>query len=289
MKSIVNFLIFLAVAGGIYFGYKWFKSSDIASGLSDTPGKTYAVIVGVSDYKYLAPPSATNRNPPFDLNYCDDDARLVYNFFQSPEGGSVPAENMILLLDNQASTANVIGQMRKLFSKSTSKDRIVFFFSGHGSDGVFCPYDYDRTNVLSKSAIAAVFRESRAKTRLLFGDACHAGSMLKNASSTRAVPGAVSKTDDEQAGFAGFMASRSDQTSGEDANPNGTHHGFFTNYFVEGAKGKADKDNNRIVTISELYSYVRANLIRRTNGQQIPVTLGKFSDKMAFSYLPAVN
>lgn len=288
MKSTLNFLIFLAVAGGIYFGYKWFKSSDIISGLSDTPGTTYAVIVGVSDYKYLSSPSVTNRQPPFDLNYCDDDARLVYDFFQSPEGGSVPAENMILLLDNQANTSNVIGQMRKLFSKSTSKDRIVFYFSGHGSDGVFCPYDYDRTNVLSKGAIAAVFRESRAKTRLLFGDACHAGSMLKNASSTRAVPDSDSKIEDEQAGFAGFMASRSDQFSQEDSDPNGTHHGFFTNYFVEGAKGKADKDNNRIVTINELYSYVRANLIRKTNGKQVPVTLGKFSDKMAFSYLPKI-
>lgn len=287
MKSIINFLIFLAVAGGIYFGYKWLKSSDIVSGLSEVSGTTYAVIVGVSDYKYLSPPSATNRQPPFDLNYCDDDARLVYDFFQSPEGGSVHVENMILLVDNQASTANVINQMRKLFSKSTSKDRIVFYFSGHGSDGVFCPYDYDNTNTLSKSAIAAIFRESRAKTRLLFGDACHAGSMLKNAASIRAIPN--SKIEDEQAGFAGFMASRSDQFSQEDSDPNGTHHGFFTNYFVEGAKGKADKDNDRIVTISELYSYVRTNLIKTTNGKQVPVTLGKFSDKMAFSYLPPIN
>jgi uncharacterized caspase-like protein len=282
MKSAINLLTFLAVAGGIYFGYKWFKSSDIAS----APGTTYAVIVGVSDYKYLLPPSPANRRPPFDLNYCDDDARLVYDFFRSPEGGSVPAENMVLLIDKQASAANVIGQMRKLFRRSTSKDRIIFYFSGHGSDGVFCPYDYNQSTALSKGVIAQVFRESHARTRFLFGDACHAGSMLKNAASTRAVPDSDNKIEDEQAGFAGFMASRSDQVSGEDSNPNGTHHGFFTNYFVEGAKGKADKDNNRIVTISELYAYVRSNLIRKTNGQQVPVTLGKFSDKMAFSYLP---
>src|SRR4051812_39638635 len=63
------------------------------------PGKTFALIVGISQFKGL----------PHDLwlQYPDADAKLFQAFLASPRGGSVPAGQTVLLLNEKATTANI--------------------------------------------------------------------------------------------------------------------------------------------------------------------------------------
>ena len=56
-------------------------------------GTSYAVIIGVSEYKYLHP-----------LKYADRDAYLFMDFLQSKAGGSLKDENVLLLVNDQART-----------------------------------------------------------------------------------------------------------------------------------------------------------------------------------------
>jgi hypothetical protein len=86
-------------------------------------GDTYAVIVGVSDYKYVKP-----------LSFADQDALLFKDFLQSKSGGSVKPDNIFLILDKDA-TASTQPRIRKWLTeikKLQKGDRVYFYFAGHG-------------------------------------------------------------------------------------------------------------------------------------------------------------
>lgn len=71
------------------------------------------------------------------LNSAVRDALSVYNFFLEKS----PAENIVLLTDRQATRSNIISQMSRIFTRATKDHIVVFYFSGHGMQGYFCPYD----------------------------------------------------------------------------------------------------------------------------------------------------
>src|SRR5690242_16776758 len=60
-------------------------------------GKTYALVVGISKYQKL-PTEAW-------LQYPDADAKVLSQHFASPRGGSIPADQMLVLTNDQATTA----------------------------------------------------------------------------------------------------------------------------------------------------------------------------------------
>ena len=281
MKNLVSIIIFVAVAGSIFFGYRWFKKSDEEV---KTEGQTYAVIVGISDYLRAGRPNQINN-----LRYCDDDAHLFYSFLKTPAGGSVPEANISLLIDNKASKANILEQLEKTFAKSGPDDRVIFYFAGHGNTGYFASYDIDltnpKTNLLHKD-IKEAFRKCRAKTRLCFADACKSGSM-KNEETKNEKSLPEKSFEDQESGLVVLMATRSYQNAGENVD---IVHGYFTKYLVDGLEGKADKNADQRVTIKEAYDYLFRNLsaLPKQNLDdkgQTPVIFGKYDPNMTISHL----
>jgi len=59
------------------------------------PGKTYALLIGISNYRY---------DPPGSLRYADKDAELFAQLLQTPRGGGLQAPADIRVLKNQAAT-----------------------------------------------------------------------------------------------------------------------------------------------------------------------------------------
>ena len=124
MKQVINILLFFLCIG------KMFAQTDSrgvnvtnAKDASVFNGNTYAVIVGVSDYKYVKP-----------LSFADQDALLFKEFLQSKSGGSVKPENIFLILDNDAN-ASTQPRIRKWLTeikKLQKGDRVYFYFAGHG-------------------------------------------------------------------------------------------------------------------------------------------------------------
>src|SRR5437764_11311776 len=86
-------------------------------------GNTYAVIIGVSNYKYIKP-----------LSFADQDALLFKEFLQSRAGGSIKPDNIFFAL-NQDANASTQPRVRKWLSetkKLQKGDRVYFYFAGHG-------------------------------------------------------------------------------------------------------------------------------------------------------------
>ncbi|MBD3351224.1 MAG: hypothetical protein GF364_07035, partial [Candidatus Lokiarchaeota archaeon] len=86
-----------------------------------TISEMYAVLAGISDY-----PGTIN-----DLSYCDDDVVDMRNFIISEYG--IPEENIITLLDSEATESAIENAITTQSAKMDSDDYLFFQYSGHGS------------------------------------------------------------------------------------------------------------------------------------------------------------
>ncbi|NJN34145.1 MAG: peptidase C14 caspase catalytic subunit p20, partial [Saprospiraceae bacterium] len=93
----------------------------------DAEVKIWAVVVGVGRYSTMPV-----------LKYSDDDAYQFFAFLKSPEGGALPDKQCRVLVDEDATRANILSTMRQVLLKADENDVVVFYFSGHGLEGSFC-------------------------------------------------------------------------------------------------------------------------------------------------------
>jgi uncharacterized caspase-like protein len=219
---------------------------------------TYAIVIGVADYKYIT-----------DLTFTVPDAKKVYTFLKSSAGGAVPSNHIRFLANENATKANIMKEMDYIFSFAKPQDRVIFYFSGHGASGLFCASDITNTgeNALWHDEVKDAFKKCKARTKLCIADACYAGS-IKGLKSSKPVQQKGPGLEDKSAGIAVIMASKSNQTSGEDAR---LKQGYFSYFMIQGLSGKSDSNRDKIVTIKELFTYVWKNVKSYSKGKQVPI------------------
>ncbi|MFM2267451.1 MAG: hypothetical protein RL757_892 [Bacteroidota bacterium] len=241
----------------------------------DPAVKVWAVIVGIE--RYTAMPN---------LKYSGDDAHYFHSFLRSPEGGALADEQVKVLIDEDATRANILQTMRQVLLRADENDVIVFYFSGHGLDGSFLPIDYDGfNNRLSHADVKNVLGESQAKYKICFADACHSGALLalkQGLTQQATIDKYYSAFKDVKGGLALFMSSKAEEYSLEDQS---LRSGIFSHYLIKGLKGGADSDKNKIVTIRELFDFVYKNVRTYTSGAQTPIISGNYDVNMPVSAL----
>lgn len=238
---------------------------------------TYAVVIGVADYKNMEVGNG-------DLTWTINDAYKVSQFLMSKEGGSVPKENIYVFLDEDANKADILYYSKKLFAKAKPGDRVIFYFSGHGAKGAFIPYDVDQSgnNVLYFTELKEVFRKANCETKLLIADACYSGSLRGGTgkSLTNNISKILNKTKKEAKNSKGkkqniavMLSCKDDQLSQEMGS---LKQGVFTYTLIKGLEGRADKNRNGKITVKELFYYVHDKTIAY-NPEQTPVLFGNFN------------
>lgn len=260
----------------IFYRIHWlYLLPGLLFGISTTafgqPPTTYAVIVGVADYQIL-----DYRNG--DLRFADRDAKQFAQFLASPAGGSTPARNIRLLTNKEAGKTAILTAMQ-LLRQARPQDRIIFFFSGHGMEGAFIPYDVQRNKpatLLTHSEVKAGFKASGAQTKLCIADACMSGSLKPG----RAASALGATNVPPNTSVATMLSSRSTQPSAESGK---LASGLFTYHLLAGLRGAADLDHNHSVTIRELYRYVAPRVKRGPPVGQAPVFTGKFPDTLSLA------
>lgn len=226
----------------------------------------FSVIVGISDYEgELA-----------DLRYADNDAKIFYNNLL--KAFPVETNNGVikLLLNESASCENIQSALKSVLSKASENDYVIFYFSGHGSSGNFCPSNYTQQQ-LSHDFVKFCFRQSKAKYKLCIADACYSGS-IGNSSNQYASQEAYIRLKDTKIGV--IMSSKSDQTSRETSE---LQQGIFSYFFIKGMRGAADLNNDTYVTVGELFLYTKQAVTQRSNGAQVPVVFGNNLYKIPIS------
>lgn len=233
--------------------------------------KIWAVVVGVGRY---------NSMPV--LKFSDDDAYHFYAFLKSPEGGALPDNQVKVLVDDDASRVNVLQTMRSTLLQADENDVVIFYFSGHGLEGSFLPFDYDgMNNKLYHSEIKSILEQSKARHKICVADACHSGSLLAAKTPVNDQLRTFYRAFEEsEGGTALIMSSKSTEYSLED---HGLRSGIFSHFLIKGLKGQADFDGNHIVTVKETFDYLYRNVREYTSNAQTPTISGKFDNNMPVS------
>ena len=73
------------------------------------------------------------------------------------------------------------------------------------------------------------------------------------------------------------MSSKSDETSLESS---GLRQGVFTHFLIRGMKGEADRNEDKIVNVQELYNFVYTNVREYTGNRQSPIIRGDYDRNM---------
>lgn len=215
----------------------------------------YVVSVGINDYRYIN-----------DQHLCKNDARIISDLFLNH------TSNVALLTDGDATKVNILHNLRTQFGRARKGDTVIFYFSGHGYDNGFCPYDMRNFNSagLSYAEIAEVMRSCNASKKIIMADACLSGGM-RQSGRTQSRPATGNNV-------MLFLSSRSNENSIETPF---MKNGFFTTYLNRGLRGAADTNRDRDITALELFNYVSSNVRKISNDEQHPVMWGKFDDNMS--------
>jgi uncharacterized caspase-like protein len=220
-------------------------------------GTLYAVVVGVSDYA---------EGP--DLKYCDSDASKIaamFDYYKQPH-------EIVLLKNGDATKSAILNQLSSLYSKAIEQDIVLFYFGGHGGKGFFCPYDANRSTLITYEDIRKLLIVCKARRQLLIADACYSGAIRTS------TPDSSAKHDSGKE-LLFFLSSRTSQMSRELPAIKG---GVFTYFLLQGLRGGADSNRDRLITAKELFDFVSPKVKEGTKGQQVPVMWGNFSDQMVF-------
>ncbi|MCM1006294.1 MAG: caspase family protein [Prevotella sp.] len=218
--------------------------------------RTYLVAVGVNDYSHFP-------GRPHNLTCAEADARAIANLYARKSSA-----DYVLLTGKNATRSNVISSVRKLSQYAGGNDRIVFFFSGHGTDSGVCTRDANLTYADIRKAMAG----GKCKTKIMIVDACMAGGSRKQRASNNASSASAKKAD-----VMLFLSSRDNENSAESP-ING--QGLFTYWLLRGLTGEADANRDLKVSAKEIFNFVHKG-VSTSNRRQHPVMWGNFNGNMS--------
>lgn len=256
-------------------------------------GARWAVLIGISQYK-------DTRIPP--LRYASADARSLYDWIVSPQGGKYSPSMVRLLTDAEATGENIKKALFEWLAQAIEEDTVTIYFAGHGSpqspdhlENLFLlPYDtqYEslRTTGFPMWDIeTALKRFIKAKKVIVITDACHAGGVgdafdvaRRSGRGLTVVPmsSTLQALTRISEGVCIISASDDNQLSQESAQWGGGH-GVFTFNLLEGLKGKADYNKDGIVTLGELIPFLSEHVRRETRNAQTPTVAGRFDPALS--------
>jgi Caspase domain len=210
------------------------------------------------------------------------DAEALRRVLGDPQIGDFAVQ----VVQNQASSV-IEEQIEDLFSESRPDDVLLLHFSGHGlksdSGELFFASSNTRPNRLGSTAVSADFvqrcmRDARSRSVVLLLDCCYGGAFAQGVKVRAA--GDVNVLDSFPPGRSGGGRGRAVITASNAmeyafegdrlANDQQRRPSVFTGALVEGlATGDADRDEDGLVSLNELYDYV-FDKVREQNPHQRP-------------------
>ena len=243
-------------------------------------GRRWAVLVGISTY----------RDPALNLQFADRDATELRELLVTPEGGGFDPAHVKLLINEEATTAAVTRAVRGFLLEAVPEDLVLLFVACHGGPDPRRPagplylytHDTDRLDVAGTAFpmddIDNALRQLiQAQRVVIVADTCHSAAMAGPRTRASVTAETTNRYLDAMAqakgGVALLTSAEAAEASQEDARWGGGH-GVFTHHLLEGMRGAADghgagvKDG--IVSVGELFEYVREQVQRDTDGTQHP-------------------
>jgi tetratricopeptide (TPR) repeat protein len=254
-------------------GLQWF--TDVSySGYVDR----WAIIVGISKYK----------DKSLNLQYAAQDAEALYQLLQTPSGGGFEKDHIVKRINDEATTANITHALRSFLKKPAKNDLVLIYFACHGAPDPDRPqivylltYDTDPKDIagtaLPMREIDLSLKENLlAERAVIIADTCHSAAIGGGVGRRSGIDNAtvvnryLQNVGKAKGGTALLTSAEASETSREGEEWGGGH-GVFTHFLLSGMRGDADNQpKDGIVTVGELFDYVRENVKKATGDLQHP-------------------
>lgn len=219
----------------------------IVLGAISVDARTFALVTGVSTY------DIEEANLP----QASKDAKAVRDLLLTQ------TRDVTTLTSKFANRDNILEKLRAIANRAQKGDRIVFFFSGHGDEGFLLTSDM---KPLFFTDLVNVFSSSQADEVICMIDACFAGSMATAAANANKDSNPLKPRN----GHVYLLSCRADEKSREAP---WVGQGYFTQALLKGLRGKSDYNHDREVSVIELFKYIHADVVRRSDKGQHPVLI----------------
>lgn len=242
------------------------------------PPQTHAVFIGIS--KYASLPS---------VGFATEDARSLRDMVIQQR--LVGSANVSVITDEEATLERVRDLLgTELKQRTTPNDDVLVYFAGHGAtekdlsspdgDGFskyLAVHDTKPGSLYSTALpieeIRTLFERIRAKNVLFILDTCYSGS------GGRTISQATGELSDK---FLSRLAGNKGRAVMSSAGPLEVaredpklKHGIYTWAFLQALEGKADANDDGLLTIQEIQEWVFTAVNERTNGRQNPTLKGR--------------
>jgi len=237
--------------------------------------KDWALVIGIEEYGSLPR-----------VIYAKSDALVMRLYYHKLLG--VPEENIITLINKDATKAKIEGFIRYYLPANVSSETTLYiYYAGHGAPDIskgepyLVPYDGD-TRFLEQSAYnLKTFYEDlnklKVKRVLIFIDSCFSGVAARSSDmlekGARLALSHVQNVSIASEKVISISATNEAQVSNSYEEKK---HGLFTYYLLNGMRGAASSDEDKSVSIKELYAYVLNNVsrdARRKGTEQTPTIM----------------
>ncbi|MHA1252972.1 MAG: caspase family protein [Candidatus Helarchaeota archaeon] len=203
----------------------------------DNGTEYYALIVGITKYKFYE----------YDAGFADVNAKNLCELLKTKKNWK--KENIILLLNEEATKANLLNGIRWLVNKADEDDIVMFFYSGHGvkhqqsfNHSYITFYEIkstkDYANMSSDTELDKEFSKLNSSRIVFIFDCCWSARMTDLIKPGRVILSAGGK-------FFSCVADWDDNIES----------GIFSYYIRQGLEGYADYDGNNIISAEETFNY----------------------------------
>lgn len=236
----------------------------------------FALLVGIGTFE-------DERVPR--LDFPAKDARDLRNFLVSQNGGRFQPENVFLLVDAEATRANILISLQKLFALADEDDLVLIYVSSHGSPhqeqaglqgvGSIVTFDTNLDSIFVDSLDFQDFSESisllRARRKVTFLDTCYSGQAFKKGGKALAL-GAFGISSDTAKNFVSSEGSyliTSSSDSEQSWESSELENSFFTYYLIEALRTSGDPPTLKQV-FEALANKVSTAVSREKHARQTP-------------------
>jgi hypothetical protein len=245
----------------------------------NTMAEDRALIIGINAYT----PDAKGSGP---LEGCRTDAQNMHQLIQEVWG--YRSSQIKTLLDKEATRRAILTAFDNWLVKgSQTGDRVLFYYSGHGSsvrddngdeddgrDEVLCPVDSipNIENVIRDDEINARLRKLSGRQVIVITDSCHSGTVTRNFGLPGRTKQYIYPDEPEPMVTRSFIPEPSSTlvetldnvihysavSASQLALDGGRSGGIFTNAFIKAVKERrADSNRDGTVTHAEVLNYVK--------------------------------
>jgi hypothetical protein len=242
-----------------------------------------ALVIGISNYQ---------DEGITDLRFANRDASEFAAYLKTKSGGGLKEEQIKLLTDAQATTAQIYSALDWLIESCGPDDQALIYFSGHGDvetktvrqQGFLLAYDTPKTNYMIGAVrlsdlngyLESIVQERKARV-IVITDACRSGNLAGGLEGASATAAALSSQFQNQVKI---MSCQPNELSVEGEQWGGGR-GVFSYHLIDGLTGLADANKDSTVTLMELERYLGNTVPTETDQQQFPFTVGVKTTKMA--------